>query len=138
MGFWSKYFQQADKISALVRDLEFEQRRNGELVSLLKREEWRSQELEKALVKARNSEIRTLRHHADVISKNAKTQSAFTLIAKEDEPPTPPPVDAALEEKIRWAAETARQMDVDEGVTPMSLEQYEGIVRQNPEQYIFY
>jgi hypothetical protein len=80
--------------------------------------------------------MRTLRHHADVIAKS--TKSSFTLLAKADEPVKPPEVDSALEEKILWAAQTALQMDKDEGIDPLPLEQYIDIVRQNPEQYIFY
>jgi hypothetical protein len=138
MGFWSKHFQQAAQIDTLRRDLEFEQRKNGELQSLVEREEWRVKELEKEVTRSRNSEMRTLRHHADVISKNVKTQSAFTLLAKEDEPRVPPPIDADLEAKIQFAAETALQMDIDEGITPLPLEHYVAIVRKSPEQYIFY
>ena len=136
MAFFHNLFNQADKISTLVRDLEFEKRKVCELESLLEREEFRATALEKEVIKARNSEIRTLRHHADVMSK--QTKASFIQLAKADEPPKPPEVDSALEEKIMWAAQTALNMDKDEGIEPMSLEEYVAIVRQNPEQYIFY
>lgn len=138
MGFWSKHFQQAGQIDTLSRELEFEKRKVSELQSLLEREEWRVTALEKEVTKARNSEIRTLRHHADVISKNVKTQSSFAIIAKEDEPQPPPPLDEAMEQKIRYAAEMMNQMDIDDNVIPKEIEEYEAIIRQKPEQYIFY
>lgn len=137
MAFWSKYFNQAAQIQTLRRDLEFEQRKNGELVSLLEREEWKNKELEKEVTRSRNSEMRTLRHHADVVSKQAKTQSSFSVIAKEDVLEKPPVVDAEMEKKIQWAVETAMQMDIDEGIEPLPYEQYEANVRRNPDKYIF-
>lgn len=137
MRLWSKYFNQAQQIDTLLRDLEFEKRKNSELQSLLEREEWRVKELEKEVKTSRNSEMRTLRHHADVLSKQAKTPASFVNLAKEDEPKPPPPIDADLEAKIEWAAEMAMQMDKDEGITPMSLDEYKRIVRRDPEKYIF-
>ena len=138
MAFWSNYFNQAGEIVRPSRDLEFEQRKNGELVSLLEREEWKNKELTKEVTRSRNSEMRTLRHHADVVSKQAKTQSSFSIIAKEDEPKLPPPKDPDLEEKIRWAAEQSRQIDIDEGTDPLPLEEYERMVRDNPDRHIFH
>lgn len=134
MAFWSKYFQQAGQIDFLSRELEFEKRKVGELQSLLEREEFRVTALEKEVTRARNSEMRTLRHHADTVGKPAK----FTLIAKEDEPKPPPPIDADLEAKILFAAETARQMDIDDGIEPEDIEAYIATIRQKPEQYIFF
>lgn len=137
MGFWSKYFNQAAQIDTLSRDLEFEQRKVSELQSLLEREEFRVEALEKEVTRARKSEMTTLKHHADVVSKTAKVQSAFVNLAKEEEPKPPPPVDADLEAKIDWAANLARQMDIDDGVEPMDLDSYKAIVRKDPTKYIF-
>lgn len=134
MAFWSKYFQQAGQIDFLSRELEFEKRKVGELQSLLEREEFRVTALEKEVTRARNSEMRTLRHHADTVGKPAK----FALIAKEDEPKPPPPIDADMEAKILFAAETARQMDIDDGIEPEDIEAYIATIRQKPEQYIFF
>lgn len=137
MRFWSKYFQQAGQIETLSRDLEFEKRKNIELQSMLERDEWRIEALEKEVTRSRNSEMRTLRHHADVLSKQAKTPASFVNLAKEDEPKPPPPIDADMEAKIEWAAEVQLQMDKDMGIEPMSLDEYKRIVRREPEKYIF-
>lgn len=137
MAFWSKYFQQAERIKQLLRDLDFEQRRNGELVDLLKREEFKNTALEKEVTKSRNSELRTLRHHADVMSKYSKTQSSFALIAKEDEPEKPPEINADFEEKVQWAIDRSIEIDIDEGREPWSRERYEAVIRKNPESHIF-
>jgi len=138
MDFVHNFFNQAGKINTLSRDLEFEKRKNSELQSLLEREDFRVRALEKEIVKARNSEIRTLRHHADVMSKQTHTSSFVQLARAEHDAKKPPEVDTVLEEKILWAAKTALQIDKDEGIEPLPLEQYIDIVRQNPEQYIFY
>ena len=138
MAFWSKYFQQAAEIDTLRRDLEFEQRKNAELQSLLEKEEWRVEALTKEVKVSRNSEMRTLRHHADVVSKQAKIPASFVNLAKEDEPKPPPPIDADMEAKIQFAAETARQMDIDDGIEPEDIEEYIATIRQKPEQYIFF
>lgn len=134
MAFWSKWVNQAGQIDSLSRDLDFEQRRCKELESLLEREEFRNKALEKEVLKARNSEIRTLRHHADVISKTVKASSTFTTI--NEPPPPPPPPDATMLEKTRWAAEQMRQIDIDDGITPFDVEYYESLIKENPEQYL--
>lgn len=138
-----RFFDQARKIAALEQQVKFEQDKAAELDRLLEREEARLAKaeeknvaLDSLLQQARRSEMRTLRHHADMMSKLAKNQSSFvrTAEAKEVEPDdTPKPV---VDDRVKWAAEQMMQFDEEHGITPDTLESYIAIIQADPDKYL--
>ena len=136
MAFWSKHFQQAAQIDKLCRDLEFEQRASGELEKLLTRAETDLAELKLEVKAARRSEIKTLRHHADIVGKGVKVPSSFVAINEEPEPDKPQEIDFETQERIRVAAELNRQMDIDDELEPRPIEYYIETIQQDPDKWL--
>jgi len=141
MAFWSKHFQQVAQIESLRRDLEFERRASGELEKLLDRAETDLAELKLEVKAARRSEIKTLRHHADIVGKGVKVPSSFVAINEEPEPETPREFNIVELEQIEAAAYANLQMDTEDNakglpVQPQPLDYYIEMIKTDPEKYL--
>lgn len=143
MSFFRNLFNQAAKIDQLSRNIAIEQRKVDELEYLLNRSdslykllEKRCETLETEVEKARKSEMRTLRHHADIIGKSVKVQSSFKAINEEAIEQPKPEIDPAMEDKIMWAAEQMRAEDIRNNIRPSTVESYAEVIRENPSEYI--
>lgn len=114
MTFLSKWFKQAAEIGRLRSELDFASRKTTEIESLLDREEQRTKLLEKAVEKARNSEILTLRRVADAKFKQQGLPQKFVDDVTEKAEAVPE-VDEAEEARI---LELATEMQTNDNLDP--------------------
>lgn len=126
MGLIGNLFRKA-------QDLDFQDRRIVILESDLARANLELGLAKKAIDTARNSENKTLRRHADMMSQKAGLTPTFV---KDAEPKKGLAPDPDGEERIHSIATIQRQADIDDGLEPEPIEFYVGKLRDNPDPFI--
>lgn len=105
----------------------------------LDRIEQRHDLLEAALTRESADHKRTLRRVADQASKQLGLPAHFVKDGEDTGTVTstpPDPEESSDEQFVRWQAKAQRDSDIEAGITPNTIEYYEGIIRSNPNGYI--
>ncbi len=137
MGWVSNWFYQRTEIDRLNKEVDFQERKITELSNLLDREEKRNAVMWADLQKEFGDHKKTLRRVADAASKQLGLPQHYSRDAEPPRSAPPPPgLDDSTEAFVLWQAQEQMQADIDAGITPMELESYVKILRENPNGYV--
>ncbi len=125
---FQKWFNQAARIDALDRELDFARRQKDEIEKLLVRSETRERLLETSLTAEQKAHNLALRRYADQVSKQVGLPQHFVADAKPKPEEMPDP---DVEARIMLYAQKQMEADIDQsGEAPWTLEQYAAEIRK--------
>lgn len=129
-----RWFDQANQISSLQREVAYLTRQLQATEGRLEVAEAKNALLDKEVLAERARKDKFVNKFCDQLSVQQKLHGVF--VEKEPVKRSKPVYTADVEMQIEQTARMQREVDEQAGLTPLALEDYADLIREDPEKYL--